>query len=88
MGGRPHKLGGGVCPINGRWEPEGRSGTPLVVWWEKRLLRTTRCRLRAIRWAQAMPGDGGGVVMIDGIAVAKSYGAEAVIDVHIDKWVR
>ena len=29
---------------------------------------------------QAMPGGAGAVVMIDAIAVAKSYGAEAVID--------
>ena len=52
------------------------------LWRENRLLRATRCRLRTIRWAQAAPRGGGVVVMIDETAVSRSFGAEAVIDVH------
>ena len=52
------------------------------LWRGNRLLRATRCRLRAIRWAQTVPGSGGAVVMIDETAVSRSFGAEAVIDVH------
>ena len=61
---------------------EGPGGEVTRLWRRNCLLRATRCRLRAIRWAQATPGGGGAVVMIDEIAVSRSFGAEAVIDVH------
>ena len=72
--------GGEIAALNPA--REGPGGEVMRLWRRNCLLRATRCRLRAIRWAQATPGGGGAVVMIDEIAVSRSFGAEAVIDVH------